>query len=571
MEKSSFRRRWFVWLALTTLGTLLVVPATRHLFTTQARMATLTYSLDTDAALESAAAARLPNDYPVQLAHAAESPTSSFWSETDCFPADPPAKDPLLERQTRNQRIEALCQRFPDNPSAYANVLHYMTIGEVYARRDDDGSGPDPNADKRSHPVSSESLERFEAAVQKGRQLDPDNAYFPMMQAVGLFAIHRDAEALDAFKAAGHCSHWNVYAQDSFDGLNRLQCAAYGDRGAIQRLLNVEEQVFPYGVLRSAARVAIHLAKDQEIAGDRENALAVRHAVMRCGSLMRSQGTAFLTVIFGNDISNIATADPGGIPNPESLLFAASKKETPQQQAERRNSYYSYLQRTGHLHEAAWAETEINRGDQALAILRQAWMSEGAYGRYRFSLFGCWLDNIALLVSALALLLLGASAHLAGVFRPRRLPWLWRSAALLVIVGGIGCWQWQTLQCVHPYFLLQCMATNIVGNGAEGEARYTGIQNLVAILALLIPFLCVGLIAAVSLYHKVPLATGLRRGLRGIALPTAAILFLFYGLSLWPTVYTETAINTAITKTVHNQPHFLAESIHKVLPGDAQP
>jgi len=74
MEKSSFRRRWFGWLALTTFGTLLVVPATRHLFTTQARMETLTYSLDTDATVESAAAARLPDDYPVQLAHAAELP-----------------------------------------------------------------------------------------------------------------------------------------------------------------------------------------------------------------------------------------------------------------------------------------------------------------------------------------------------------------------------------------------------------------------------------------------------------------------------------------------------------------
>ena len=73
------------------------------------------------------------------------------------------------------------------------------------------------------------------------------------------------------------------------------------------------------------------------------------------------------------------------------------------------------------------------------------------------------------------------------------------------------------------------------------------------------------------MFQRVPLATGLGRGLRGIAIPTAALMFLLYGVSLLPTAYMESIDNTYLAQVTGNEPRHFAEVIGKVWPGDPRP
>ncbi len=564
---SPSRHHRLAWLALATFGTLLLVPVTRYLVRSQLQMESLNYSTETNLPAERAAAARLSNDYPVQLALATETPTT-FTAPTDA--------DPMAQTKARNRRIAALEQRFPNNPSVYANLLRYMALGELrILRTDGDSPAASGSAQKVSpYQPSSETVAMFENAAQRGVELDPDNAYFRMMQSIGLFNAHRDAEGLEALKAAGRCSHWAEYYQDEADGQNRLQEATYGERGAIQRVNNAANLLFPqYASLRSEARLVRFLTANEEIAGNTEEAIRVRHALMRCGGLMRAQGTSYITTLVGIAITNIGTATPGGIENHDKLTSNQNTGEEGEKlRAKRLEVYYAYLENLGHPEEAAWAKTEIAAGDQARVIGAEG-IEHSVFSSRKFAQSGYTsLANIALLSCTLILLVLGAAASLAGVIRPKRGLMALRSAYALLILGGIGLWQWNVARIgMAPFVDLQKIFCCFTESAPEGQNDALGIQVFTMGMSLLIPALFVGLIAGITLFQRVPLATGLGRGLRGAAVPMAAVLFLLYSASLLPTVQTESIIKTELVNSTRNEPHYFTECLHKVWPGDPQP
>ena len=558
--------RRVLWLALTTLAILLVLPSTRTLLNTQMQMEALTYATQMDLPAERAAAARLPNDYPVQLALAIEMPTTIAGIGPGAHNVHT-----ISESAQCDRNILALARRFPHNPSVYANLLRYMTRGEMHLQRKEDGSDLPPRA-YRPAEVSPESVAMFVAAAQKGAEVDPDNAYFPMMQTVGLLAAHRDSEALDAFKTAGRCSRWAEYYQDDVEGRNRLQAAAYGDHGAMPRLNNAANLLLPqYSQLRTAARVAVRLTAQREMDGGDTEMVAVRHAIMRCGGLMRSQGSSYITTLVGIAIANIATSDPLDMPDPDSLTSGHnSALEMKQHQKDRRSLYYGYLEGMGRADEAAWARTELAAGDQTKSIGKKALESSVFNGPCIYQLGLFHLINVALLSSALVLAILGSSAHLAGHFRPRKALILWRSVSALALVGGIGYWQWRVAQInTSPFVEIQRMFAGMTENAALGNTAF--IQSLAAGLSLLVPVLFVNLLVSVGLSQRVPLVTALGRGLRGAAVPVAACLFLLYGASLLPTVYAESALKTQLSQNTISQIRCFAEATHKALPGDPLP
>jgi hypothetical protein len=562
------RHHRLAWFALAAFGTLLLLPATRSLLRTQLKMEALTYSTETNLPAERAAAASLPDDYPVQLAAATPLPPTVNGNVTALG-------DGMARALTRTRNIAALSQRFPNNPSLYANLLRYMTLGEMRVMRDDDIVTPVAGRAVTVYRPAAESVAIFEAAAQKGAQLDPDNAYFPTMRAIGLFNAHRDGEALDSLQAAARCSRWAEYYQDDAEGQIRLQSLVYGERGALQRLSTYANLLFPqYSQLRSVARVAVRLASQQEAAGNAEAALAIRHAVMRCGGLMRSQGTSYITTLVGIAVANIATANPGGLEADNLTSGAKSGDDAERRRDQRRNTYYSYLEGQGHAQEAAWAKTELAAGDQAKAIETEAIKSSVFNGHNLFKLGLCWIANVALLSSALVLLALGASACLAGAVRPQKARWMWHAGYALLVVGGIGLWQWQTARlAMSPYVEIQGLFARLTGTGNANDTQSNAlaVQRLAVGLGLLVPVLFVGLLGAMALFQRVPLATGLGRGLRGIAFPAAALVFLVYGASLLPTVYAESVVKSEIARTVRNEPAYYAEISHKAWPGDPQP
>ena len=146
-----------------------------------------------------------PNDYQIQLGGQGDAPG-----------------------QTPVQYARSLVPRFPDSPSLRANILRYATTDEVHLKRPEEDmllasaapqtpAGNSPGG-SRDDPPDAAALAAFDADAAAGERLDPDNAYFPFMRAVGLFAANRDAEGQAAVLRAGTKTAWREYYQDEVEG-----------------------------------------------------------------------------------------------------------------------------------------------------------------------------------------------------------------------------------------------------------------------------------------------------------------------------------------------------------------
>jgi len=555
MEQSPPRRnRWF-WLVLVTFGLLCLLPATRRLLRMQVQMETLTYARQPDLARERAVAERLTEDYPVQLAFA----TRDLFSFSDVAVG---VAYSGAAAKARNRRIEALIERFPNNPSIYANFLRYMTTSEVHLSRDPRASVEHFAPPTTPYFPAPDALDRFLAAAHKGAELDPDNAYFPVMQAVGLFAAYRDPEALETLKSAGRCGHWSEYLQDEWDGLKRLEDAAYGARLPLRSVCIFYNQVFPqYASIRSMERVALSLAEKNEHAGNNRGGIVVRHALMRCGGLMRAQGDRAITNSVGIQVAANATSNPGGVRDPVS--HSSYHRDTPPNP----DRYYTYLATVGRREEVDWVKSELAAGDRAKAIVREFGNHTDGDLRQYAEFCWSWLANTVLLASTLILLVLGMAAHLAARICPRRAMEVGRGVFTLLLLCGIGCWQWKAAcLAITPYAFL--MGSH---DGMESLAHCSDTMAFFYFSNLMIPALLVYIIVLMASSMSVPLPTGVGRGLRGLAWPTAAVMFLLYSVSLLPTVYFDAAITTNIGTYAHNESRYFAEHNHKIWPGDPQP
>lgn len=111
------------------------------------------------------------------------------------------------------QNLRGLFDRFGDRPSLCAHILRYSTLSGVSIRRREEtlgvGAPPPPQP-----PPPPEVLAEFDRVAAQGERLDPDNAFFPMMRAVGYFAGKRDREAVQALLRASRKSRYDDYTNE---------------------------------------------------------------------------------------------------------------------------------------------------------------------------------------------------------------------------------------------------------------------------------------------------------------------------------------------------------------------
>ncbi len=272
-----------------------------------------------------------PNDYGIQLA-----------GQTS------------YQGQTQLQYARSLVPRFPDNPSLRANILRYAMLHEIRMARDEDyllQGQPVPKTKPSSweQPSTPAQLAAFDADAAAGERLDPDNAYFPFMRSVGLFAAHRDAEGLAAVGQASRKTQWREYMEDEVEGRWRVNENLYGGRETVASLAVSAAVLLPqYSRLRGVARVVTYKAVLAEQSGHPETGLAWRAELARCGYLMTSQSTYLIGNLVGIAISEVARSRPGGAPPWKSGLDAqndAAKRD--QVMRQRLDAYLVYVRRQG--------------------------------------------------------------------------------------------------------------------------------------------------------------------------------------------------------------------------------
>ena len=360
-----------------------------------------------------AVAARHPDDFAIQYARAT-------------FAQGQP---PLIN-------LRALTRRFPNSPTLYANILREECRRLSSNRSDSSKLLEVPMRGNASQaPASSpQEIADYDREAAAGERLDPNNAYFPFMRSVGLFAAHRDAEALAAVERASTKPIWNEYLTENVEAQWRLHAEAFSDPGAIPQAAIWGTVLLPgYSRLRQTARITVYQAVLKEQAGHLEEGFALRESLRRCGDLMRVQSTTLIGSLVGAAISTIARTRPGGVPAPK-----YSSNQPPEQRAQQRlDAYCAYVTKIGHPEAArrARAEEAASREVQALADPNLP-----ALIKPILHLTFWWMAGLALLLNAVWLLVLGLlAAGRARVSLAPKPPTGWQ-AVLRQSVLAVGLW-----------------------------------------------------------------------------------------------------------------------------------
>ena len=510
-------------------------------------------------------AAQYPNDFQTQLAamlrnvSAKNAPISS---EEPKVPLDAWNGQQGREGHDAALRLRGLLPRFGREPALHATILRSMARADVGLWRRKDGDVLTNNETDKTQPLfpasaaayanTPESLRNWNAACASGEALDPNNAYFPAMRAVGLFAQNRDKEAEAALLRASRAACYNDYSSDEPGAIWHLMEQTGGEPGAIPRFAEYASVCFwQYAPLRQMARLATVSAMNAEVAGDTERGFKLRQSVGRLGVAMQTSGKGSLIMaLVGGNIARTSFLRPGGSP-----LVLAGKN-----QSERTaNVYREYLIRTGHAGETEFVDWECRAGKQVRVVAKASYTLP--QNDNRFTAFGrlsaAWAVGVILLSNIFVVLLAGG---LAWVYL-RIVPLLTGPVRLaLHVLGGVGV--------CGGLFALGCYggAVRAAGLGLGLTAVLENVPNADLVTLNAVAFVsAAGVFVPLLLCHikasrraRVPVALGVAHGLVRTALPITGVLLFCYGLVFAWTSSEEAKLSDYLRHVVQNEGPYLA-------------
>ena len=576
MERKT-RELWLVGIALTVMAALFVWPATRWLVRLQLVSQIVPQGRD-HANAERRVSEENPNDFQVQYVHALTFPAPAPNAAREDTASNLPSVM-LTPSSVKVERLRGLEARFPNQAALYAHILRYATAGDVILHRQDQdelSSVPVHHDAALPRHATPQALAAFDRDAEQGERLDPGNAYFPLMRAAELYEAGRDADAIAAIHRAGQKTRFEDYTSDEIVSLDRYTTLSQGESGAIARISQAASILFPhYAQLRALCRMGVVSAVHAEQSGDKEAGLSIRLDLAQTGAMMRAQGHSLICSLVGIAITSITTQRPGGIPAPidNGRLTDAQRKQRVQ---EREDKYCAYLRGMGRDDAAQWMRREMDAGKQAKDIVNKAQSQDaGAFSMIAMrDLCLWWAANLLTLTNAIGLLILGAFAALAAHVSPgKRLLW-WRGAFTCLVVVVFGLWLWNVERSITSWVSgpFQLTASLNSGGADDGSGTsYGGVEaaaRIVAIVcALALPLGMLAVIGLVSLCTRVPLATGIGRGLRGLALPVACALFLLYAVQTAGTLRQEARLNTSLQANLHCEGQAMAAALGRYWPG----
>ena len=518
-----------------------------------------------------------PDDFPLQMAVALRNVpvngTLTPPSQTHLHLDELSGQNERVGQAAAN-RLRGLIPRFSERPALHATILRYLSVWAV--RLPERGEADLLSAEPRSIPSAPikpavnapEALQAWEKACVAGEKMDPQNAFFPTMRAIGLFAQNRDEAAEAALLKAGRLTYFNDYTNDETRAMwHLMEQKNGGEPGAVPRLAQSVSLTFShYALLRQLARVVTVRAMQAEIQGDVEKGFKLRHAVAHIGAVMRANGSgSVIGALVGEAVTEISYLRPGGIP---ASLSGNGWHEAIQ------TTYQAYLERTGHTDEAQFVAYENDARKQVAAIMKaaQSRPEEGGillvYGR----LTAVWAIGIALLSNALVVLLAGGAAALYRRFLSRYISGACLThrilfGAGLVLVGGTGLFALGCYGGTLAAASLGCGLMDLISGVQNEFARTTaafavGAASVVGVLAPLFVWLAIR-----SRWTRVPVGYGIAHGLVRATLPVSAGLLVAYaGVAHW-TLLEEGQLTLNQAFMVGGEGRYFAELTGKPWPG----
>ena len=189
---------------------------------------------------------------------------------------------------------DALVARFPDRLDLRRQRLVKATIGNIVPSRYTDwfengapGQNPPPDDAVSGKWLSAKQLEKVVASARAGAALAPDDAFFPWMEALALWGLRREAQAIAALERAGNCARFD-------DGIvsEARQNLVFAQRNQrlewIEKLSTALGVVLPhYAIMRNLAREVTLSGVAQYRAGNKTEAWRRWQIALRAGRAFR--------------------------------------------------------------------------------------------------------------------------------------------------------------------------------------------------------------------------------------------------------------------------------------------
>ena len=486
------------------------------------------------------------------------------------------------QEDERVKRQRLIIPAFPTNPGLYAHILRIETAKDIRISRDTEyekfmnGHASQYTATPDVQIATEEALTNFDHDAEVGEQLDPQNAYFPMMRAVGLFAARRDDEALAAIRRAGQKQKWDDYTGEETEAVWRLARQAFGNRSAaIHAVLQASTPLPHLRELRNVARMTVFKAVQAEKTGKIEDGIALRQAGIACGALVRTFANSVQGGYYGAEMTEYQWLRPGGA----TPIFLPGDMPPDQKNTIRRDAFLTFLKQSGHEAEAGHAQTEFEAAHRARVILDK--MADPEYTqptRQAKNLTTWWIAGNALLVNAAEMFLLGFLAVALARRKRRMAPMLGerRDNPLIPITVIV------TLMLVFLAVAVQTQWGSSFGSlrGVLHTLSYTGgdpdsparfleppgtfstagpMQIVAVVLSISVPLLTLIFLIVYSMRLEQELEFTLLRSLPEISAILALGLLLLYLLCTALTAREETRVETVVQYNIEAGNHAIAE------------
>lgn len=486
------------------------------------------------------------------------------------------------EEDERVKRLRLILPAFPNSPGLYAHILRLETANDITIRRDTEyetfmnGHASQYTATPDIQTATQDAFINFDHDAVAGEQLDPQNGYFPMMRAVGLFAAHRDDEAIIAVRRAAQKPKWDDYTGEETEAVWRLAKQAFGNRSAaIHAILHASVALPHLKELRNVARMTVLKAAHLEKAGKTDEGVALRQAGIECGALVRTYSSAPRGGYYGAEMTEFQWLRPGGA----SPLNLPGDMLPDQKNAIRRDALLTFLKQSGHEAEAARAQTEFDAARRARAILdKSAAVDYATPPRQAKSLTAWWIAGNALLANAIEMSLLGAIAvalarrkrRMAPMLGERRdnplIPAIVVITALLVFLAVAVQTQWGSgfggvRGVLHTL--------SYTGGDPDSPVRFleppgafstAGTMQVVAVLlSLAVPVITLIALFVYSAQREQEMETTLLRNLPEVAAGLGLILLLLYLACTVLTTREEARVETVLQHNIQTGNRAIAE------------
>lgn len=543
---------------------LLLLPQTRFVLTEHLRMEFLQGNEAKSNELRKVVDAN-PNDYKLQLAKvinltgSKDAGGSTNPSEISAQPTSPEQtalvnEDALSTKQMKG--LIALTDQFPNEIGLKAITLRFMCFSVAMLKRDNETVFGDKTS-KQTPPTPLTTrqiayLAIYDKIATDGEVADPQNAYFPMMRAIGQYVCRQDAEAEASIHRAAKASFWNEYVTDEVGAGDYLERKAFSETKQTSRMTRFASVMFPhYSQLRAAVRLTTHRAIQMERAGNHQQAIALRRAVGEVGVKMADDSTVLISTFVGIAITAIATSEY----QTEEQKLKNKAYSTEDQHQLRLQRFTNRLKDQGYSEDANWFNLQLTRLAGQKKVIQSSLQDHPLDPIAFIKNFGLWSLGWVALSNAGILVLAGLLAQTAFRLRLKsRLGW---SIAIFSIFGILLLQYYAALMWVNPVVRLNIHVAD--SNDIEMQSRF--LTALLAGLSVIVPVILIGVLAIASSSCRVPLMTGLTRGMRRLALPLALACTLVYAGISFSTVLHEKMLKVQMNRIVANERDALTQPL----------